>query len=269
MMEKKSGKSKKGILFLILGTLAVIAGVMIFAVVTGRVTAALVESRYGGTASYVLLTASIPCIAICFVLLEAILFLQYLPDTAAKLQSRRPMLGQPEQPMYSKKVINLVCLGLLALTVLCGFVSTNTYTVVSEDGISTHFFAETSRYEWRQVTRYTVDCDTDRGLSVTYTMRDGKQFEVLQNAVSTTDTFDEQYGSATAFALHTSEKLHELQIPKTCYHQELAISFYRDTMPETWTYVAQLINYQSTTLQPDEMAPVVTETVTEETTIAD
>ena len=39
MMEKKSGKSKKGILFLILGTLAVIAGVMIFAVVTGRVTA--------------------------------------------------------------------------------------------------------------------------------------------------------------------------------------------------------------------------------------
>ena len=243
-------------------------GLGLFILITGRVTGALVEARYGGTATYVLLTASVPCIAICFVLLEAILFLQYIPgegDYAEKEGSRRPMLNQRKTPAYSKKTIHLICLGLLCAIVLCGFISANTYTVVSDEGISTHFFAETSSYKWHQVTSYTIDCDSDKGLSVTYTMRDGKKFEVLQNTVSTTKAFDEQYPSTTAYTLHIDEMLQELQVGKNVRHIETAVSFYRNDMPELWKYVEKLIGYEAVVPQPDE----VPDTTVAETTVAE
>jgi hypothetical protein len=266
-MQKKSSNSKKGCLFLIVGTLAVMAGVAIFTFLTGQITGALVEARYGGTNTYVLLTASVPCIAVCFVLLEAILFLQYIPgegDYAKDQNLRQPMLNQPKMPTYSKKVINLICLGILGVVVLCGFVSANTYTVVSDEGISSRFFVETSNYKWHQVTSYTIDCDGNKGLSVTYTMRDGKKFEVLQNTVSATKTFKEQHGSATAYALHVDTMLQELQISKNVRHMETAVSFYRNKMPDTWVYVSKLIGYEAVIPLPDEV-PETTETETDVT----
>ena len=269
MMQKNSSKSKKGCLFLILGTLGVIAGVAVFTFLTGQITGALVEARYGGTATYVLLTASIPCIAICFVLLEAILFLQYIPgegDYPKDQNVRQPMLNQPKMPTYSKKAIHLICLGLLGAIVLCGFVSANTYTVVSEEGISSRFLVETSHYKWHQVTSYTIDCDGDKGLSVTYTMRDGKKFEVLQNTVSATKTFKEQYGSTTAYALHIDIMLQDMQISKNVRHIETAVSFYRNDLPEVWDYVSKLIGYEAVVPLPDELPETSTETDVTETT---
>lgn len=265
-MKKKSKDSKKGCLFLIIGTLAVLVGMALYIFLTGRLSAAVIGSRYEGQAVYAIMTIQIPGIIVAFIMMDAVLILQYLPSEEEVDRRRQaPMLGQKQQAhsfLGSKKAANILSALLLLGVVVCSVVSANTYQLMTEDGIETYFFARTSAYEWKQVSAYRVDCDSDKGLSVTYTMRDGKTFEITQGTLSTTVTFDEKYGSTDdskaavmSFAVAMDEKMEALQIPCNVTHMEKAVAFYRDAYPSLWTSVSRLIRYEDVFLD-DETAPV-------------
>ena len=255
--NKKPRRGGRDALLIIFGTFAVILGMGVYMLVTGRITAAVIASRLAGQHAYALMTASTTCTWIAFMLLEFALVLQFLPseqDYEAKANDHAPMLGQKKPMLGSKRAMNAITVALIAGAVVTGIVSVNTYAVVSEEGITKHCFVDTAHYEWSQVKSYVVDCDGDRGLSVTYTMRDGKQFEILQHTVSAPEEFHKNYDSATAFAVVLDGKMTELQIPRTARHVERAVNFYRKDYPTLWKHVSKLIGYAEITPEEDEIA---------------
>lgn len=260
---KKSKQGGKGCLFLIVGTLAVIVGTILFAVVTGKVTELVINARHGGEAVYALMTASIPCIVITFLLLNCILILLYLPGENPQDKNRTgekqftPMLGEkPKTPSIgNKRVISWAVAGMAVAVIAVGAVSANTYTLVSaEDGITTHCFVDLRHYGWDEVGRYNIDCDNSKGLSVTFTMKDGKKIEILQGTVSATKEFHASYremskdddpagiGATLAYAVDIDKRLSEQGVLRDVSHFERAVSFYQgnDAM---WPYVSELIGY--------------------------
>lgn len=254
--KKKIRHNGRDILFLIFGTFAVLLGVGVYMLITGRITAALTESRLAGQQAYAIMTASTTCTWVAFMLLEFALVLQFLPseqDYEKKVNNHAPMLGEKKSMLGSKRAMNVITVVLILGALICGVVSVNVYTVVSEDGITTHCFGFTDRYEWKQVKSYVVDCDGSRGLSVTYTMRDGKQFEILQNTVSAPEEFHKNYDSTAAFAVMLDGKMTELQIPRRVRNARTAESFYKENYPTLWKHVSRLIETAEFVPLPDEI----------------
>ena len=259
-MKKKGKRSgNRGCMFLVFGTLCVLVGMMIYIFLVGRLTSTVVEARYGGQAAYAIMTAQLPCILVAFLLMEAVLILQYLPseeEYQEKLKDRSQPVGkQKKHILGTRKVTNIISLVLLLCLPLCGAISINTYRLVSEDGMTEHCFVDQSVYTWENVQSYRVDCDSDKGLSVTFTMEDGKQLEILQGTVSDTQAFANAYSSTTAFAAHMGERLDSLQIPRNVSHMERAVKFYRDKYPTLWPYVKALTGYEEIDPWEDELAP--------------
>jgi hypothetical protein len=172
------------------------------------------------------------------------------------------MLGQKEAHAMPLRTKWLITAGMLACVVIAGAVCVNTYRLVTPTGIRSYCFAETSSYDWKQVSAYTIDCDSEDGLSVTFTMRDGKKYEILQGVNSTTAEFDGQYTSVTHFAADIDEHMVALQVPRNVKHMERAVNFYL-SREGLWPYVSKLIGYAELVPEPDETAPV-TEAGTEE-----
>ncbi|MBQ9151100.1 MAG: hypothetical protein IJX72_02525 [Clostridia bacterium] len=267
LLNNRVGKTpksrKKGCLFLIIGCFGTILATALFVWLVSLTTGAVIESRHGSEAAYALMTALIPCYTVAFGIFTAILALWYIAPTEAEVKAQSkglsPMLGQKEAHAMSAKVKWLITAGMLAGVLLTGAVAVNAYRLVTPEGISTYFFVETKSYEWKQVSAYTIDCDSDDGLSVTFTMRDGKQYEILQGVNSTTEKFDGQYTSVTHFAADIDGRMVELQVPRNVKHMEKAVKFYKG-YEGLWPYVSKIIGYAEIMPEPDE---TVTETVTE------
>ena len=253
----KQGKSgKKGCLFLILGSFAVILCMGLFIWGVSAVTGLVVEARHGDVAGYALMTSLTPCYAVAFSLLMGIMGLWYFAPTEEEVraQSRRslaPALGQKEPHAMTTATKCLISGGMLAGVLLTGFFAVNHYRLVTTEGISTYFFAETKSYEWKQVSAYAIDCDSEDGLAVTFIMRDGKQYEILRGVNSTTAKFDETYTSVTHFAADIDEKMMENQVPRNVLHIQTAVSFYA-SYEGLWPYVSKLIGYAEIAPNPDE-----------------
>ena len=250
--KKKSGK--KGCLFLIVGSFVTVLATGLFILCVSKVTGLVVESRHGAQASYALMTALTPCYAVAFSLFTGIMGLWYFAPSEEEVQRQNrglnPMMGKEAHAMTAGTKL-LISGGMLVGVVLTGMVAVNSYRLVTPDGISTYFFAETKSYEWKQVSAYTIDCDSNDGLSITFTMRDGNQYEILQGVNSTTSCFDENYTSVTHFAADLDENMVALQVPRNVRHMERAVSFYRGR-EGLWPYVSKLIGYAELVPQPDE-----------------
>ncbi len=259
--KKKNPEGARGCLFLIFGTLCVIAGMLIYVFAVTRITSVVIEAKYGGQAAYALMKLQLPSIIAAFVLMDTILILKYLPneedfekqDFTSPLKAKKTALGK-------KKTVNLICIGILGLIVLCGVISVNTYTLVSEDGITGHFFFDTSTHSWDDVVSSRVDCDTEKGLSVTYTMSDGKRFEVLQGTVSDTKALADRYTSTVGLARSVVEKLSGRGVPHNVSHMERAVKFYRYNEPTLWPDVKVMIRFEE--ILPDDDERVPTDAVT-------
>ncbi len=270
----KSPKSqRRGCLFLVLGSLLALGATLVFIFVVSRLTGFVIEKRHGGEAVYAVMTAVKPCYGAAMLLFYGMLAVWYMSPSKAEREAAKgrrqglaPMLGerQAEEPI-SKRSLWLITGGLLAGVLLTGAICVSTYRLVTPDGIRTYFFAETASYEWKQVSAYTVDCDSDSGLSVTFTMRDGKKFEILHGVNSATEAFREGYSSVTEYAVDIDKKMDALQVPANVRHPELAERFYRESYPELWPHVATLIGYRNMDIRPDETLPETTvfEEVTE------
>ena len=268
----KPKSNKKGCLFLIVGSILALLATGVYVLVVAVLTGAVIEARHGGKVAYALMKWITPSYGIAMLCFYGILAIWYFTPTAEEVKKQNmglaPMLNEKRSDdSVSKKTLWLITGGLLAAVVVTGAVAVNNYRLVTHDGIHEYFFVETKSYEWKQVTGYTVDCENDNdGLSITFTMRDGKQYEILQGINSTTEKFDEQYTSVTHFAYDLDQRMVELQVPRNTRHMERAVKLYRDHA--LWPYVSKLIGYVELVPQPDETAEV-TEAPTEEPTEAE
>ena len=254
---KKKKSNKKGCLFLIVGSLLVSVIGILFMVGVSFLTGVVIEARHGGEPAYALMTSLEPCYLVAGALFVGILGLWYFAPSEEEVQKQnrglKPMLGQKEAHAMKASTKWMITGGMLLGVVLAGLVAVNSYRLVTPHGISTYFFTETNAYEWKQVSAYTIDCDSNDGLSVTFTMRDGKQYEILQGVNSTTAEFDGQYTSVTHFAADLDENMVALQVPRNVKHMERAVNFYKG-YEGLWPYVSKLIGYAELVPEADETA---------------
>ena len=268
---QKPKSKKKGCLFLIVGSVLALIATGLYVLAVSLLTGAVIEARHGGEVAYALMKSVTPSYGVVMLCFYGILAIWYFTPTEEEKKKQAaglaPMLNEKQRDEgVSKKTLWLITGGLLAAVLVTGAVAVNNYRLVTEDGIREYFFVETKSYEWKQVTSYTVDCENDDdGLSVTFTMRDGKQYEILQGVNSATDTFKEKYTSVTHFAYELDLRMTDLQVPRNVRHVERAVKLYRDHA--LWPYVSKLIGYVELVPQPDETVEV-TEAPTEEPTEA-
>ena len=266
---KKASSGKRGCLFLIAGSLLALLATGLYVLAVSLLTGVIVESRHGGEIAYALMDIVTPSYVVAMLLFYGILAIWYFTPTEEEIKKQNrslsPMLGQKESSALSKRTLWLITAGLLAGVVVTGAVAVNTYRLVTPNGVRSYFFVETASYEWKQVSSYTIDCENeDDGLSVTFTMRDGKKYEILQGVNSATKAFKEEYTSVTHFAADVDETMMELQIPRNVKHIERAVKVYRGH--KLWPYVEKLIGYVELNPLPDETVPETeapTEAVTE------
>ena len=266
----KPKSNKKGCLFLVVGSILALLATGVYVLVVAVLTGAVIEARHGGEVAYALMKWITPSYGIAMLCFYGILAIWYFTPTAEEVKKQNkglaPMLNEKRSDdSVSKKTLWLITGGLLAAVVVTGAVAVNNYRLVTHDGIHEYFFVETKSYEWKQVTSYTVDCDNDNdGLSVTFTMRDGKKYEILQGVNSTTEEFDAVYTSVTHFACDLDQEMVDLQVPRNIRHVERAAQLYKNH--PLWPYVKTLIGYAELVPEPDETLPdtqVPTESATE------
>ena len=265
---KKAASGKRGCLFLIVGSLLALLATGLYVLAVSLLTGVLVEARHGGEVAYALMDIVTPSYVVAMLLFYGVLAIWYFTPTEDEVKKQNrglsPMLGQKESTALSKRTLWLITAGLLGAVVVTGAVSVNTYRLVTPEGVRSYFFVETASYEWKQVSSYTIDCENeDDGLSVTFTMRDGKKYEILQGVNSATKAFKEQYTSVTHFAADVDDQMMALQVPRNVKHIERAVKVYRGH--KLWPYVEKLIGYVELSPLPDETVPE-TEPPTEEST---
>ena len=266
---QKPKSNKKGCLFLIVGSILALIATGLYVLAVSLLTGAVIEARHGGEVAYALMKSVTPSYGVAMLCFYGILAIWYFSPTDEEkkkpLGGLAPMLNEKQHDEgVSKRTLWMITGGLLATVLVTGAVAVNHYRLVTAEGIREYFFVETKSYQWKQVTGYTIDCENDDdGLSVTFTMRDGKKYEILQGVNSATADFKEQYTSVTHFAADLDQRMVELQVPRNVRHMERAVSFYRGST--LWPYVETLIGYVELVPQPDETAEV-TEAPTEEPT---
>ncbi len=253
MIEKKKN-GKKGCLFLIIGTILAFVGTGLYILLSGWISSLVINGNLGGHTAYALLTASLPCVYIVFILLDGILIINYLPSPPAQAEEDlAPMLGQKASRGISPTLVRVASILLVAAIIPVGLVSVGTYRTVSDQGISSSFcFISTSEYKWEQVSYYELACDNNKGLSMTFTMRDGNSIEILQGTMSAPTFFKEQYDCKEAFAIEIAGKMASLQIPCKTFEsmsthnklKEAARNFYQKD-EKLWPYVSQLVAYSA------------------------
>lgn len=263
-MRKQRSSNGRGCLFLIAGTVLILLLMALYIIAVGRITSSTIEARSGDRPAYAVMSAQVPCILVAFVLLEGILVLQYLPSREDYDRQAAPAPDAKKGGLFgTRRLMNLVSVVLLLLVVVCGAVSINIYRMISEDGITTRVLFSTHDYSWEDVTAYRVDCDGEKGLSLTLTMSDGERFEILQNTISDNAAFAAKYGTEAAdkqtpvlaFALELCRQLDQREVHRSVSHRDRAIRFYRDTYPDQWVYVQELIGYQELRPSEDETVP--------------
>ena len=256
--KKKKKIRRKGFLFIAVGAVLITLASFVYVLLVSFLTGAVIEARHGDEVAYALMSVVTPSYGYVSLFFIAILAIWAFVPTEEELKKQNqglsPMLGQKQSEGLSKRSLWLITGGLVAAVVVTGAISVNTYKLITPDGIRSYFFVETKSYEWKQVTGYTIDCENENdGLSVTFTMRDGKQIEILQGVNSTTEQFDEKYTSVTHFAYDLDQRMVELQVPRNARHVERAAKLYKDTT--LWPYVQKLIGYAELVPEPDETSP--------------
>ena len=246
-------------MFLMVGVLITILLTVVYVLISSGLSSLVIGSALSGRTAYALLTVSLPCIIVVYVLLNGALFLNYLPTAeGVDPDEITPMLGKRKVGGLSQKLVRGLTIAIIAAMLPIAVVSAGTYRTVSDEGISTTVcFIEGDVYAWEKVSSYEIACDNERGLSITFKMRNGTSFEILQNTVSAPDSFKSAYPCKEAFAVDILKKMDEHQIPCSTFENqgehrklmEAARTFYRND--ETlWSYVKLLVRYQEVIVTP-------------------
>lgn len=253
--QRNNKKSNgKGCLFLMVGALLGVVASFLFLPLAGKLAATVVRSNMAGQIGYAMLTAAEPCIIAAIFFMVGILTLHYFDLESGKNDHKRSTAVDTSHPKFrGTKAFTWVITGVLILCVFASaLVYATTYRAITTEGIQkvTCQFITTDEYQWKQVSSYKVDCDEDKGLSVTLTMRDGKQIEILQSVMSAPAAFHEKYECREAFVLDLVTMLEEeYQITRNVSHIERTKAFYQNDA-KLWPYVKEIIGYDE--LVPEE-----------------
>lgn len=264
--QRNNKKSNgKGFLFLILGALLGVVASFLFLPMAGKLAATVIRSNMHGQIGYAMLTAAEPCIIAAIFFMVGILALHYFNLESEKKDHKKSTAVDTSHPKFrGTKAFTWVITGVLILCVFASaLVYATTYRAITTEGIQkvTCQYITTDEYQWKQVSSYKVDCDEDKGLSVTLTMRDGKQIEILQSVMSAPAAFHEKYECREAFVLDLVTMLEEeYQIPRNVSHIERTKAFYQDDA-KLWPYVKKIIGYDEL-ISEDEPSEVTTEAAT-------
>ena len=224
--------NNKGCVSGILGTLAVILGVIVYAVLSSLLCRAFVGARLSDEPACALLTFSIPGIGIAFVLLEGIFVAWQI-----KLSKK----GREGERKFNRifKIVTLSCISAL---ILLSIVSANTYTKLGSETISKVCFAEYKSYDVdRDIARCTLSCSADGALSYTVTMKDGEKIELFNAVNSYGDGFAEKHENLFGYASYLSEKLATGGLPTRIVGEQYMEKYYKEDHLEVWKYLEAMI----------------------------
>ena len=233
--NKNNNKKGGGCLSWLLGTLLVIVGVIVYAVLSSFINRLIIGGRLGDSASCALLPLSLTGLTVAFVLYEAIFIVRLIK------------FGNAKDDAKAKKVSRIVTAACISLSFLFAIFSANTFTKLDENSISKVCFVEIKRYEWQErcdVLRYSLSCDSDGVLNFTVTMKDGEKIELLSQVNSCTEAFTEQYGDLYGYAAYLSDTFDSSDyiIEKSVTGVENMQKYYKDTNSEIWTSLEKIID---------------------------
>ncbi len=288
LLNNRVGKpqrmQKRGCLFLVLGSILALLATVGYILLVSLLTGVVIEGRHGGETGYAIMTAVKGSWGVVMLLFYGILAVWYMAPSEAEVERQNRLAaarpgGHNQEPAraMSRRTLRLITGGLFLGVILTGAVTLNTYKLVTEEGVRTYCFIETGNYRWEDVSAYSVDCDTDEGLSLTFSFKGGKQIEILRGVNSATADFKESYTSITHFAAKLDDRFvnppDDRPVPPRNMNgmaYERAVKFYREPYPDLWPYVSQLIGYVEIGMTPDETAPeTAPETVAETETVGD
>ena len=202
MANNKNSGSSLGCGAGFLGTIFVLLGVALHAILSSLIAKAFIGSRFAGDVACAVLTLTITNIIVAFALYE-IVFIVWQVRAAQRINEKKSSLLRPTVTENEKKqmdkVFIIVLIVCIALSLAFSVVNANTFTCLKEDSISTVVFTTTKEYRWDgekcDVLRYAFACDESGGLTFKITMKDGKVFDLLGGVTSLSDGFAEKYNT--------------------------------------------------------------------------
>ncbi len=227
--------NNKGCLSGLLGTLAVIAGVILFSIFSSLINKLFISARFGDNAECALLPLSLIIIGIAFVLFEIIFVIWQI-----WLGSRGS-----EKEAKLKRIFFITAAVCLSLTLLLPILNACTYTKLSEDKISKVLFAEYKVYELdTDLSRCTLACDETGKLTFTLTMTDGEKTELFGSVNSCGTGFIKEYENLYGYAAHLCEILSEKGGSVRVIGDEY-MTTYEENYTDIWKYLEKMITLKT------------------------
>lgn len=224
--------NNKGCVSGILGTLAVILGVVLYALLSSFLCGVFVGARFPDKPVCALLTFLIPSIGIAFVILEVIFVAWQI-----KLSKKG---GDGEQKF--KRIFKIVTLSCISALLLLWVVSANTYTKLDDSTISRVCFIDYKSYDIDEdISRCTLSCSAEGELSYTVTMKDGEKIEFFNSVNAFAGGFQEKYENLFGYASYISEKLSYDGFPTRIVGEKYMEKYYKEDHAEVWKYLEAMI----------------------------
>ena len=227
----------------VLGTVFVVLGVVIYAVITSLLNRFFVSTALGNDTACALMTNWQTGVTIAFILYEAI-FILWQFDLLKKAR-------KDVDEKKNKKIFLLIATLCICASLIVGVVFANTYVECREDSISKVCFVTTKEYRWddkNDVLRYSLSCDANGGLTFRITMKDGEVIELFGNVTSLSDSFKEKYQTdkvnllAYAADLASQFDSSEFIIDKSISGVEYMEQYYKTDNSEIWKCLESIIN---------------------------
>lgn len=235
--------TNKGCFSSILGTLCVVLGVVLYALLSSQISKILVRTRFGADSACAILTLTVVGYAVAFVLYEVVFVLR-------QVQLSQKAAGRDDEGGKLARLFRIAAVGAVCLSLLFSIVVANTFVALREDSISKVCFVETKSYRWDDrcdVLRYNFACDESGALTCSVIMKDGEQIDVLGGVTTVSDAFAEQFDtskvSLLSYAAYLSEQFDESEfiIEKKISGIEHMEAFYKQDHPEIWEQLERII----------------------------
>jgi hypothetical protein len=186
----------------VLGTLLVIVGVVVYAVLSSLLTRAFMSSRLSGEISCALLPLSMTGIGVAFFLYEVI-FVTW------QVKISRPDSYKVSEAAMNK-IFSIIFAACVSISLLFAIFSANTYVELGENSMRRVVcFVTTEEYSTDDVARFTFSCDENGSLEYKIKMKNGEEIELFGTVNSCSDEFIKEYGNMYGYAAHLTEKFRE------------------------------------------------------------
>ena len=227
----------------VLGTLVVILGVVIYALVSSFLNRLFISARFGNESAGAVFSLFFTGLTVAFLLYEAIFIFGQI-----KLSQER---SSKDNEKKLKKIYIIVFAVCVTLSLAFAVFSANTFTELRSDSISKVCFTTTKEYRWdtrNDVYGYTFSCDENGGIAFSVKMKDGEIIEVLGGVNSLSDAFKQEYNTDSvnllSYAAHLSDQLDnsEYIIDKKIIGVEFMEQHFKENNPEIWAEICKIID---------------------------